>query len=143
MDCRFSFKQLKRSEVLIDFAQPKILAKIEKYSTKPIDAHVTFMKQGFNYEVRCTLHGGDGFNTQVDAVSSDLHNALDIMLDKLDVQLKKQKEKIKRHKYPEKSNIRHLRLVPTPAELMDDWDSVPIDAEDVIKYEKARHHLVG
>lgn len=140
MDCRFSFKQVKRSEVLIEFAQPKILAKIEKYSTKPIDAHVTFIKQGFDYVVRCTIKGGDGFNSQVEATSQDIHNALDLMLDKLDIQLKKQKEKLKRHKYPENSNLRHLRLVPK-VNPEDDWDSIPIDAEDIVKYEKVRNNV--
>lgn len=137
MDCRFSFKKVKKSDVLIEFAQPKILAKIEKYTTKPIDAHVTFSKEGFEFTVRCTLKGGDGFNSQVEATADDLYNALDIALEKLEAQLKKQKEKIKRHKFPEGSNIRHLRLVPNEAS-SDDWDSIPIDAADLIKYEKSR-----
>lgn len=140
MDCRFSFKQVKRSEVLIDFAQPKILTKIEKYSTKPIDAHVTFIKQGFGYVVRCTIKGGDGFNSQVEASGPDLHNTLDLMLDKLEIQLKKQKEKLKNHKHPEESNIRHLKVVQNQSPT-EDWDSIPIDAEDVIKYEKIRHNV--
>jgi ribosomal subunit interface protein len=139
MDCRFSFKQVKRSEVLIEFAQPKIMAKIEKYSTKPIDAHVTFAKQGFIFEVRCTLKGGDGFNSQVEASGPDLHNTFDLMLDKLEIQLRKQKEKIKRHKYPEEKAIRHLKLVASDDLPSEDWDSIPIDAADVVKYEKARH----
>jgi len=140
MDCRFSFKQVKRSDVLIDFAQPKIEAKIEKYSTKPIDVHVTFIKQGFDFVVRCTLKGGDNFNSQVEAVAPDVHSALDQMLDKLEIQLKKQKEKLKRHKFPEESNLRHLRLVPDEG-LEADWDSLPVDAEDIIKYEKVRHNV--
>ena len=108
MNCRFSFKQVKRSEVLVEFAQPKILAKIEKYSTKPIDAHITFTKQGFNFIVRCSVKGGDGFNFQVEASSHDLYSTLDLMLAKLETQLKKQKEKLKRHKYPEEANLYKL-----------------------------------
>jgi len=131
---------MKRSDVLVEFAQPKILARIEKYSTKPIDAHVTFTKEGFNFTVRCNIKGGDGFNSQVEASSDDIYNALDSVLAKLDGQLKKQKEKLKRHKFPEADNIvRHLRLVSSESS-MDDWDSVPVDAADVIKYEKARRN---
>ncbi len=143
MECRFSFKQIKRSDVLVEFAEPKILARIEKYSTKPIDAHITFTKQGFNHEVRCTLKGGDGFNLQVDALAPDLHNALDLMLDKLEIQLKKHKEILKRHKFPEAKEVRHLRLVAANENLTEDWDSIPIDASDIIKYERVRHQHTG
>lgn len=138
MECRFSFKNLKRSEVLMDFAQPKVLSKIEKYTTKPIDAHVTFEKGGFEFIARCTLKGGDGFNAQVESTSDDIYTSLDMMLAKLEIQLKKQKEKIKNHKkHDEKETIRHLRLVmnESPSE---DWDSAPVDAGDIIKYEKSR-----
>ena len=138
MDCRFSFKQLAKSDVLTEFAKPKILAKIEKYSTKPIDVHVTFLKEGFNFTVRCTLKGGDGFNSQVESTSQDVYSALDLMLAKLEIQLKKQKEKIKRHKYSENENIRYLRLVPSEGSEEDDWDTIPVDAEDLIKFENAR-----
>ena len=138
MDCRFSFKQIQKSDVLVNFIQPKIVAKVEKYSTKPIDAHITISKQTFNYTVHCTIKGGDGFNSQVEATNPDIHNAIDIMLDRLEVQLKKQKEKLKRHKHPEGRGIRHLRLVSNDV-LTDDWESLPIDAEDIVKYEHARH----
>ena len=131
---------MKRSEVLVEFAQPKILAKIEKYSTKPIDAHITFTKQGFNFIVRCSVKGGDGFNFQVEASSHDLYSTLDLMLAKLETQLKKQKEKLKRHKYPEEANLRHLQIVRSEE---DDWETLPVDAGDLIKYEKSRHRSNG
>ncbi len=138
MNCRFSFKQIKKSDVLIEFAQPKILAKIEKYSTKPTDAHITFSKQGFNFIARCHATGGDGFNCQVESTSQDIYSAIDAMLAKLEVQLKKQKEKLKRHKFPEQQTLRHLYLVNGQDTLSEDWDMVPMDADDVIKFEKAR-----
>lgn len=137
MDCRFTFKNIDRSDVFIEFAQPKVLGKIEKYATKPIDVHLTFIKQGFEYEAHCTLKGGDGFNIHVDAKGNDLHNALDHMLDKLEIQLRKQKEKIKRHKFPEDETLRHLEVVPEE-ELNPSWDTSPIDAKDVVDFEKKK-----
>ncbi len=141
MNCRFSFKQIKRSDVLIEFAQPKILAKIEKYVTKPIDVHTTFTKQAHNFVIRCCVKGGDGFNFQVEGLGPDLYNTLDLVLAKLESQLKRQKEKLKSHKHPE--TIRHLQIVPDQelAGEEGDWDEVSVDADDIIKYEKARHRL--
>lgn len=141
MNCRFSFKQIKRSEVLVEFAQPKILAKIEKYVTKPIDVHTTFTKQAFSYVIRCSVKGGDGFNFQVEVMGPDLYSTFDMVLAKLESQLKRQKEKLKNHKHPE--TIRHLQIVRNEEDLGEegDWDEIPVDAGDIIKYERARHRL--
>ncbi|MBI2603106.1 MAG: ribosome-associated translation inhibitor RaiA [Deltaproteobacteria bacterium] len=135
MNCRFSFKHVKRSQTLIDYSEPKILAKIEKYATKPIDVHVTVTQQGINYDVRCHVKGGDGFSFQLEAENTDLHTAIDMMLHKMEGQLKKQKDKIKHHKTPERSNFKHLRVVEEEEE---DWDAVPIDAEELLKLERAK-----
>ena len=68
-----------------------------------------------------------------------MYGSVDLLLDKLAVQLKKQKDKIKRHKYPH--NIRQLE--PTEYVSKDDCDSVPVDAADLIKLEKAKTRASG
>ena len=138
MQCRFSFKHMGSSQPLIDYAEDKIRQKIEKYSTKPIEAHVTFMVEGHDHIAHCTVRGGDGFSVQVESSCADMYGSVDLLLDKLAVQLKKQKEKLKNHKFSQTS-----RIPPgsdfIPGEDKDkDCDSVPVDADDVIKLEKAR-----
>lgn len=134
MQCRFSFKHMKTSEALVEYAENKITQKIEKYSTKPIEAHVTFSVEGQEQKVHCGVTGGDGFNFQVDASSVDMYGSVDLLLDKLEVQLKRQKEKLKKHKRPK--TLKQLELVEYVAK--DDCDSIPVDADDLIKYEKAK-----
>ena len=98
MQVRFSFKQASSSEDLKNYAEQKVLKLIEKFVTKPIEAHITFSTDRHCQNVHCSVQGGDGFNTQVEASSKDMQASIDSMLDKLQTQLKRQKEKIKDHK---------------------------------------------
>ena len=135
MQCRFSFKHMKTSESLSEYAEQKITEKIQKYSTKPIEAQVTFSVEGHDHKVHCSVKGGDGFNVQVDAACEDMYGSVDLLIDKLDIQLKRQKERLKNHKHS--INIRHLE--PREHVSKDDCDEIPADADDVIKLEKLRH----
>ena len=136
MQFRFAFKHTKSSESMQDYATQKINERVRKYVTKPIDAEVTFFVEGEEQNVHCHLRGGDGFSIEGQARSGDMHSAVDMLLDKLDIQLRKHKEKLKHHKRPEHLN---LKLIQTDPEISkDDCDSIPVDAEDMIKYENAK-----
>ena len=63
-----------------------------------------------------------------------MYGSVDLLLGKLEIQLKKQKEKLKQHKRPR--NFKQLELVEYVSK--EDCDSVPVDADDLIKYEKAK-----
>jgi putative sigma-54 modulation protein len=119
------------SDSLSAFATKKILEKIDRFSTKPIEAHMTFSVNNHEHHAQLAVKGGDGFNFQVEAVSQGMYGSIDLLVDKLEVQLRKKKERLKKHKY--KNNIRHLGF-------KDDVnvDSDAVDAEDVIKFEQAR-----
>ena len=132
MECRFSFKHMKSSDSLIEYAEPKIRLKIEKLVSKPIEAHITFSVDGHTHLAHCNVVGGEGLHCQVEASSPDMYASLDLMLDKLEGQLKKQKEKLKNHKH--QHNVKDLPIKETE----DDWEAVPVDAADLLKYEKAK-----
>ena len=131
MQFRVSFKHMKSSPALSEYAEHKIVQTVKKYSTKPIETHVTFSVEGREHIVHCNVSGGDGFSFKWMPVVKTCTDRL-ILLDKLDVQLRRQKERVK-HK---NSNVRSLRLVK-PASSKYDCDSIPVDASDVIKYDKA------
>lgn len=137
MECRISFKHMKRSQAIVDYTESKIIPKIEKFATKPIDARVTFSAEAKSYSAHCHVIGGDGLNCQIEFQSHDMYSAIDTIVDKLEALLKKQKEKIKDHK--NHSNLKHLAL----AEYTDEFAEPAIDAEDLIKYEKARMRATG
>ena len=60
-----------------------------------------------------------------------MYGSVDMLVDKLNAQLKKQKDKLKDHKNPKL--IDNLRVIADTTEI-----EVPIDADDLLKYEEAR-----
>lgn len=98
MQVRFSFKQVPSSDRLRTYAEQKVRKMIEKFVTKPIEAHITFSTDRHLQNAHCAVSGGDGFNIQAEASCEDVYGSVDNLMDKLQVQLKRQKEKIKDHK---------------------------------------------
>lgn len=135
MNCRFSFRHMKSSDSLIEYAEPKVMDKVKKFSTKPIEAHITFSLDGSDHVAHCGLVGGDGFNFQVESICNDMYGSVDLLVDKLEKQLRRQKEKLKDHKNSPKLTVMAADL----SEPNDDPDSVPVDAEEMVKFAKASH----
>ena len=99
MNFKFTFKHMKTSDALRAYAQEKLTTKIEKFVSKPIEAHVTFGIEHLLNKVHLSLYAGDGFDIQAEQSSSDMYAAVDMLVDKLEAQLKKHKEKLKNHKH--------------------------------------------
>lgn len=130
MQFRFSFKHMETSPALQTYAKDKIKVEVEKFVTKPIEAHVTFSVDRHQHHVLCSLAGGDGFSVNVEHSCEDMYGSVDHMIDKMVTQLKKRKEKLKDHKHnkPDEPFAEH--------DEGDDYESAPIDASDIVKYEK-------
>ena len=133
MQCRFTFKHMKFSQALADYAETKVLEKVRKYATKPIESHVVFSVEGRDHIAQCNITGGDGFNIQVQAHCQDMYGTVDLLVDRVDVQLRRQKEKLKDHKAQRNLQQIELKLV----EPLDSPDDIPVDAEDMVKFDKA------
>lgn len=128
MQFRYVFKKMESSETLKDYTESKLRDKISKYVTKPIEVQVTFSVDKHNQQVRCSLIGGDGFNIDVEHTCSDIYASVDNMIDKLTVQLQKQKDKIKDYKRHNKDgSIRTM-------EYSEDY----IDADEIVEYERLK-----
>lgn len=135
MQVQFSFKKMESSDALSTYAKEKIIERINKFVTKPIDAHVTFSMDGPAHIAHCTLAGGDNFNVEVQHSGDDMYSSIDMMVDKLSSQLKKQKEKLKDHR--SKVGLSEVSKVMAPG------GEPPVDASDIIKLEKARRKPAG
>jgi len=133
MRFQFSFKHMETSQALQTYAESKILEKIKMFATKPVDAHITFEVSKRDHKMHCHFNGGDGFATEVESTTDDMYKSVDMLIDKLETKLKRQKEKIKDHKGH--FNLRHIN------EKGGRWSETKedaIDASDILKYEEAR-----
>ena len=130
---------MEASATLQEYAQEKIYSQISKFVTKPIEAHVTFSVDKHRHIAHCTLLGGDGFSLQVEHSCEDMYGSIDRILDKMVVQLRRKKDKLKGHK--NRRNLRGLGL--SNVKIPEDYQTAEIDADDIIKLEKARRRAAG
>jgi ribosomal subunit interface protein len=145
MDYIFTFKKNPPNKSLMKLTKKKLQKIIEKYSRKSLDAHITIIKEGNDYNTFCHFKAGSGLSCEVSATSQDLHSSIDILLGKLETSLKRKKEKLKGHHHKLHQKFADKNIVNNKSKsIFDrDWDMIPIDAEDVIKFEKARTKKYG
>jgi len=86
------------------YAEKKI-KKMDKYLDAPAEAHIVMAAEKFRNVVEINL-SADGWNLNAKEKDKDLRLAIDKCIEKIEKQLKKQKEKIRERK-PE--SIRHKR----------------------------------
>lgn len=158
MEMQFYFKDMNSSDSLRDYAGIKIRDKVNKLTSKPEMAHVTFSLQPPKKKVHLHLHSGDVGSTEVEIIDEDMYAAVDKLVDTLEEQLRRQKERLKGHRniFARASKLGELfrgpysRLVGYGKKaasrsgttvIEKDLQETPIDASEVLKLEAARVHL--
>ena len=83
------------------------MERLERHFDHVTDIHVVLGVEKLRHKAEATMHisGGDIF---ADAVEENMYAAIDALVDKLDRQLKKHKEKVKNHHRGEGSIAREL-----------------------------------
>lgn len=137
MQFRFAFKHMPSSDALQEYARNKINTEVSKFSTKPIEAQVTFAVDKHKHQVFCSIVGGDGFSFNVEHVCDDMYASVDHMIDKLSSQLAKRKGKLKDHKFP-----KNRELFASPASELE-YANVEVDASDILKFENSLRRKIG
>jgi ribosomal subunit interface protein len=137
MQFQFSFKHMETSQALTTYTETKLRTEIEKFSSKPVDCHISFGVDRHNHTAHCLFNGGDGFTFQVEHTCNDMYGSVDHMVDKLEVQLRRHKEKLKSHK-GKRSGKRDVASLSS-----NDYENAEIDASDILKFEQARRRAAS
>lgn len=98
MHIDITFKNVEPSEALKDYAS-KRLSKIGKYLDRPSEAHVILSIEKIRHKAEVTLNA-DGVIINAVEITEDLYAAIDMVMDKLERQVKKHKEKVQERKGP-------------------------------------------
>lgn len=80
---------------LRDYVNSK-MEKVERHFDNVTDAHVILTVEKLRHKAEATVHV-TGSSIHADAVEEDMYAAIDAMVDKLDRQVKRHKEKLKAH----------------------------------------------
>ncbi|CAH2030700.1 ribosome hibernation-promoting factor, HPF/YfiA family [Trichlorobacter ammonificans] len=91
-----TFRHMEQSEALKAYAEEK-LERVTKYIDEPITAQVYFTVEKIRHIVEIVINAR-GITTKASEATSDMYAAVDMVLDKIERQLKRYKEKLKDHK---------------------------------------------
>lgn len=96
MQTSVTFKNLEPSDSLKDYVTGK-LNRLDKLLDNPAEAQVVLSVEKIRHYTEIRLKG-DRLNIVCREKASDMYSSIDLALDKLEKQLKRQKEKIKNHR---------------------------------------------
>jgi putative sigma-54 modulation protein len=96
MQFTVTFRHLEPSEKLKEYSHDK-LARLEKYLDAVIDAEVVLTVEKFRHRAE-VLIVSDGLKIKAEEETEDMYAALDMVVDKLEKQIKRHREKQKTHK---------------------------------------------
>lgn len=98
MQLSVTFRHMESTDALRDYAEEKV-ERIKKYFPDPLKAHVVLIcDRGYNHtaDVMITLHNGlaiKGIET-----TEDMYSSIDLVMAKIERQVRRYKEKIRSHK---------------------------------------------
>jgi len=96
MNVTTTFRHMEQSEALKAYAEEK-LERVKKYIDGPISAQVFFTVEKIRHIVEIVI-SAKGVNTKASEATNDMYAAVDAVIDKIERQLKRYKEKLKGHK---------------------------------------------
>ena len=126
MDITVTFRHMEPTESLRTYAEEKV-SKINKYLDYPVEAHIVLTVEKFRHvaDVTLSLNG-----TMVKGVeeTEDMYSAIDQVMDKIERQTKKYKDKLTSHKDHHRS-ARHN--IFSPEDFTEVRDSSLIKSESI------------
>src|SRR5215813_10619035 len=98
MQLSVTFRHMDATEALKEYARDKV-DRIRKYFPDPIKAHVVLAcDRGYNHvaDVMITLH--NGIVIKGEETTEDMYSSIDLVMAKIERQVRRYKEKIRNHK---------------------------------------------
>ena len=138
MQLTVTFRHMDPSEKLKEYSHDK-LARLEKYLDAVIDAEVVLTVEKFRHRAE-VLIVSDGLKIKAEEETEDMYAALDMVVDKLEKQIKRHREKLKAHKGTGTAAKRGHREhpgkeAPDSGEPAGADDGLPIDRRQTVRPE--------
>jgi putative sigma-54 modulation protein len=124
MQVAVTFRHMESSEPLRSYAEEK-LPRVKKYIDEPVEAQVVLsVEKKIRHKAEVTL-AAKGITIKAAEQTEDMYAAIDGVLDKLERQLKRYKDKIKRHK-PLTGRERQMAKTVFAAQSIDEGHPEPV-----------------
>jgi putative sigma-54 modulation protein len=111
------------SDALKDYARDKLI-RVEKYLDAPLDASVVLTVEKFRHIADVTV-SSDGLKINAQEQTEDMYSAIDMVVDKIERQLKRHRQKMKSKKASKKGRARENDNALSPAPQAAETDEGP------------------
>jgi putative sigma-54 modulation protein len=112
MQLDITFKNIDSTDALKDYAA-KRLSKLDKYIDRPSEVHAVLSVEKRRHTADITL-SADGVVINAVEITEDMYSAIDMVMDKLERQVKKHKEKLQGKKGQAKAQFEAAEEAPAP-----------------------------
>ena len=127
MQTSVTFKNIDPSDNLKEYVGDK-LNRFDKYLDNPAEASVVLAVEKFRHSAEINIFG-DRLNLTAKEETNDMYSAIDMVLDKLEKQIKKSKEKIRERRSGSKSRSREM--IAEQAEILEDESGRQIRVQNI------------
>ncbi len=140
MHTSVTFKRIDPSDALKSYVQKKV-DRFDKMLESPGEANVVLSVEKIRHIAEITLTC-DRLKIHAKEESENMYSSIDTLMDKIAAQIKKNKEKVRRHMSGDKASIKDNGITLTPPESTDDYtpevimeaiDFKPIDIDDAVE----------
>ncbi len=118
MHTAVTFRHMEASDALRDYVTERT-ARLKRYIDKPMEGQATLSIQRFR-NIAEVIINTDGLRIAGQESHEDMYAAIDLVMDKIERQVKKYKEKIRNHKPAQGREIRWRRDIYEPESFEDD-----------------------
>jgi putative sigma-54 modulation protein len=116
------------SDALKNYVQERT-ARLTKYIDRPLDSQVTLTVQKFR-QIADVVINADGIRIAGQEAHEDMYAAIDLVMDKIERQVKKYKGKIRKHKPSQGREIRWTREIYEQESFEDNREPVVVRTEN-------------
>lgn len=109
MNTTVTFRHMEGSDALKQYAQERA-GRLDKYIDKPLETQVTLKVEKFRQIAEVTI-SANGIRIAGQESHEDMYAAIDLVMDKIERQVRKYKEKITKHKPSQGKELRWRREV--------------------------------
>ena len=146
MNIAVTFKHIDSSDAIRKYAESKVL-KLEKYLNNILEAHVTLSIERVDHKesgVAQIKLSAKNLNVNAEEKSADIYSAIDLLLEKVEAQIKKHKEKIRRKEHAEEgAGAAEPDEDVSNLEVKDDYERQPLSVKEALhKLEKRNKDFI-
>jgi len=123
MQLSVTFRHMEPSEALKDYAHDKI-SRIEKYFDSVMEAHAVLSVEKFRHTADVSVIA-DRIKIKGQGQTEDMYSAIDMVIDKMERQAKRYREKVKLHKPHQRVKARTVQMNVIAPEVDDESDGGP------------------